>query len=242
MKICAAQTRPVKGDVQSNIERHKKLLDIASSNGAEIVIFPELSITGYEPELARELATTADDNRFDDFQKISDDKQMIIGIGMPTKNDAGIFISMILFQPHDARRIYSKKHLHSSEDKFFTSGQNFPVLTVDETNIALAICYELFVPEHSENAHKNGAKIYMASVVESKSDIERAMKTLSEIAEKYSMTVLMANCVGRTGVYDCDGKTSVWNDKGLLRGQLSEKSEGIIIFDTETQETIEKSI
>ena len=52
MKICAAQTRPVKGNIQQNIENHKKLINLAVVNGADIIIFPELSITGYEPELA----------------------------------------------------------------------------------------------------------------------------------------------------------------------------------------------
>jgi len=57
MKICVAQTRPVKGDIQSNIENHKKFIDLAVSGGADTIIFPELSLTGYEPELAKELAT-----------------------------------------------------------------------------------------------------------------------------------------------------------------------------------------
>jgi predicted amidohydrolase len=47
MKICVAQTRPIKGNIQSNIVNHKKLIDLAVSNGAVIVIFPELSLTGY---------------------------------------------------------------------------------------------------------------------------------------------------------------------------------------------------
>ncbi len=68
MKICVAQTRPSKGDIQSNIERHKKLIDLAVANGANIAVFPELSITGYEPERAKELATIPDDRRFEDFQ------------------------------------------------------------------------------------------------------------------------------------------------------------------------------
>jgi predicted amidohydrolase len=46
MKICVAQTRAIKGDIQSNIDNHKKLIDLAISNGANIVIFPELSLTG----------------------------------------------------------------------------------------------------------------------------------------------------------------------------------------------------
>ena len=71
MKICVAQTRPIKGDIQSNIDNHKKLIDLAVSYGADTVIFPELSLTGYEPELSKKLATNKDDSRFDDFQKLA---------------------------------------------------------------------------------------------------------------------------------------------------------------------------
>lgn len=242
MKICAAQTRPVKGDVQRNIDNHKKLIDLAVSGGANVIIFPELSITGYEPELAKELATDKDDRRFDDFQKIADEKQITIGVGVPTKNNTGISISMIIFQPSKARQIYSKKYLHSSEEPFFVGGQKSIDLRVNNTNVALAVCYEISIPEHAENAFQSGAELYLASVVESVEGVEKAVKMLSGIAEKYSMTVLMANCVGKTGVYDCGGKTSVWNDQGSLVGQLNDTNEGIIIFDTDTQKTIEKTI
>ena len=242
MKICVAQTRPVKGDIQSNIENHKKLIDLAVANGADIVIFPELSITGYEPELAKELATNQDDSRFDDFQKIADTKQITIGVGVPTKNSQGICITMVIFQPHQARQLYSKKYLHSDEEEFFISGQNSTGFIGNKTNIALAICYELSVPEHSENAYKNGAEIYIASVAKTADGVDKAYKSLSDIANKYSMTAFMANCFGQCGGDECAGKSAIWNRQGLLVGQLDDTNEGIIIFDTDTQEIIAKTI
>ena len=57
MKIALVQARPVKGDIEANIAAHKRLIGLAVLNGADMIIFPELSITGYEPELANELAT-----------------------------------------------------------------------------------------------------------------------------------------------------------------------------------------
>ena len=242
MKICVAQTRPVKGDIQSNIDNHKKLIDLAIFYGADTVIFPELSLTGYEPELAKELATTPDDSRFDDFQKISGARLITIGVGVPIKNNAGICISMILFQPHKARQIYSKKYLHADEEGFFISGQNSTGLINNKTSIALAICYELSVPEHSENAFKSGAEIYIASVAKSESGVEKANEILSGIATKYSMAVLMSNCVGPCDNFEAVGKTSIWNNKGLLVAQLNDNSEGILIIDTDTQKLIEKTI
>ena len=64
MIIAVTQIKPVKGDIESNIDNHIKLIDLAVSNGAGAIFFPELSITGYEPELAKELSTDKDDKRF----------------------------------------------------------------------------------------------------------------------------------------------------------------------------------
>ena len=242
MKICVAQTRAVKGDVRSNIDNHKRLIDLAVSNGAGVVIFPELSLTGYEPKLAKELATDQDDSRLDAFQKIADTEQITIGVGVPTKNGVGVCISMVLFQPHKARRTYSKKYLHPDEEEYFVSGQSFTGLKVNGANAALAICYEISVPEHAEDAFKSGAEIYIASVAKFVNGIDRAINRLSDIAHRYSMTVLMSNCVGEADGFECAGKTSIWNDKGLLVGQLNDQDEGLLIIDTATQELIEKTI
>jgi predicted amidohydrolase len=242
MKLCVAQTRPVKGDVQRNIAKHIELLDLAAANGADAVIFPELSLTGYEPTLAKELATRPDDNRFEPFQKIVDAKRMTIGVGVPTKNTSGICISMILFRPQHPRQIYSKGYLHADEEPFFVPGQNPVRLKDGKTNIALAICYELSVPEHSEKAFKNGAQIYIASVAKTASGVEKAIHTLSDIARKYSMMVLMSNCAGLCDGVECGGKSSIWNNEGRLLGQLNDMNEGIIIIDTGTQEIIKKTI
>jgi predicted amidohydrolase len=242
MKICVAQTRPVKGDIQTNINNHKKLIALAVSYGADIIIFPELSITGYEPELAKELATEPEDKRLDDFQNVSDSKHITIGVGMPLKSDSSIVISMILFQPHQPRQTYCKQYLHHDEEPYFIAGKHQVPSMKNKNKMALAICYELSVPEHSENAFKSGAEIYIASVAKSVSGAATAIKTLSDIANKYSMTVLMSNCIGYCDNVYCGGKTSIWNNKGILAGQLNDTNEGIIIINTDTQEVIEKTI
>ncbi len=242
MKICVAQTRPVKGDILLNITNHKKLIDLAVSNGADTIVFPELSLTGYEPELAKELATDKDDNRFDDFQKISDNNHITIGVGVPTKSTIGIYITMVIFQPDQVRQTYSKKYLHSDEEPFFVSGESSIYSLGQKSNVALAICYELSVPEHSEQAFKSGAKMYIASVAKSAGGVEKASRSLSDIAKAYSMTVFMSNCVGYCDNFESAGKTSAWNADGSLLGQLNDIGEGILMVDTDTQEAIVKMI
>lgn len=56
------------------------------------------------------------------------------------------------------------------------------------------------------------------------------------------MTVLMANCVGVCDGCDCAGRTSIWNNQGRLLHQLSHSDEGFLIFDTSSQQVIERTI
>ena len=64
MKICIAQTQALKGNVRQNIQNHLQLIERAVELKSDLIIFPELSITGYEPELAKELATSIEHEMF----------------------------------------------------------------------------------------------------------------------------------------------------------------------------------
>jgi len=215
MRICIAQLRPVKGDVQRNIEKNKRLIDEASLCGARVVIFPELSLTGYEPTFANTLATDPEDRQFDDFQAISRATRITIGVGIPIKTRTRICVGMVLFRPHKPRKTYFKKYLHRDEEVFFVSGEAFPALQIDGTKIALAICYELSVDEHAETASGSAAKVYIASVAKTVKGTD-AICRLSDIASRYSMIALMANCIGESDGWECAGKTSIWNNRDTL--------------------------
>lgn len=241
MIICAAQMRPVKGDVEANIKNHEKLIATALSHGAETIIFPELSLTGYEPHLAEKLATDITDSRFRVFQELSDNHQIIIGAGMPIRQNKGVCIGMIIFQPKQPQQLYSKKYLHPDEEPFFVSGQSTINFIGENNDAALAICYELSIPEHAENAFKHGAQIYVASVAKTAEGVDRAVKRLAEISSKYGMAVLMANCVGECEGKPADGRSTVWSAEGLLLAQLNGKNEGVLIFNSETNSVIENT-
>lgn len=241
MKICIAQTRPVKGDITSNITGHKRLIDLAVRKKSDVIIFPELSITGYEPTLANELAITKNDDLLEEFQEISNQNDIVIGVGMPMKTITGFYISMFIFQPNKDRSIYSKKYLHDDEKPYFESGENFPVLRVKDINIGIAICYELSIPEHSELAFENGANIYLASVAKTKSGVENAWNSLSGIAKRYHVPVLMSNCLGICDGVECIGKSAIWNTDGQLLEALDDQNEGILVYDTD-EKKVEKVI
>jgi predicted amidohydrolase len=238
MKISIAQTRPIKGDILANIEKHKMLIEVASSLKATSIFFPELSLTGYEPELAKDLVTNQEDNRLDCFQQISDRNRITIGLGIPTKTKTGIQISMIVFQPDKPRQTYSKQQLHSDEFPYFEKGDQQIVLNIDNKKVVPAICYESLQPDHSDKASKLGAEIYLASVAKSKNGVNKALTYYPQVSMKYSIPVLMSNCIGSCDNFVSAGFSAVWSKQGRLVGQLDDKNEGILIFDTESEQVI----
>ncbi|MFM7427045.1 MAG: carbon-nitrogen hydrolase family protein [Elainella sp.] len=229
MKIAVAQFRPESGNISSNLARHEQLINLAASRQVELIVFPELSLTGYEPTLANDLATTADDRRFLNLQTLAQTHRMTICVGVPTVSESGIRISMLIFQPDQPVQVYSKRYLHSDEDPFFVPGVAQVLLA---GQIAPAICYELSVPQHAEAAQASGAAIYLTSVAKTHSGVINAAKRLAAIAQQYGMTVFMANCIGPCDNSIAGGQSAVWNAAGELLASLSDTEEGLVAYDS----------
>ncbi len=236
MRVALAQIESLKGNIEKNIENHLKWIKHAIENHANMVVFPELSLTGYEPELAESLATSQDDPRLNEIQSLSDKNNITIGVGLPTKKDSNLFVSMIIFQPNQERITYSKQYLYPPEKSIFTAGKTPLILKLETEVVSPAICYEASTKAHFEYASQNNATIYIASVLSSVNGIDEELKKLSDIAKSKKMVTFMANYVGKSGGYECAGKSSVWNEDGELLGQLGDKAEGLIIFDTKSKE------
>ena len=241
MRVAIAQIEAKKGNVEKNIENHLKWIKQAILNNADMLVFPELSVTGYEPDLAENLATNQDDTRLDEIQNLSDRNGITIGVGLPTKDESDVFVSMIIFQPQKERITYSKQYLYPPEESIFKAGKNPLVLNFETEVVSPAICYEISNKAHCEFAKRNKATIYIASVLSSINGIDADMEKLSDIAKHNNLVTFMANYVGESGGYKCAGKSSVWDTTGKLIGQLDSETEGILIYDTETKEIVKKT-
>ncbi|MEL6974838.1 MAG: carbon-nitrogen hydrolase family protein [Bacteroidota bacterium] len=238
MKIGIAQIQSKKGDVTHNIAHHLAFIERAIEAEVDLIVFPELSITGYEPALAEQLATTKEDEIFEPFQKLADTSNITIGIGMPILAKEGIYISMLLFQPMLERLVYSKKLLHEDELPFFTSGTHQPSLTIKDTDIALGICYETLQRSHFVEAKENGAHVYVASVAKPHRGSAKAYVHFPAIAQEFQTPILMCNAIGFCDDFVCNGQSAVWNNQGQLLGELDDTNEGMLVYDTEMQKVL----
>ena len=238
MKICVAQLKPVKGDIEANIIKHITAIEHAVEAGANAIFFSELSLTGYEPELAKDLATTPNDTRLDIFQNLSDKFSMTIGVGLPTQGVSGIHISMICFQPQKVRAQYSKQQLHADELSYFVEGNGQLLLTIGLQVIAPGICYESLQKNHSDDAVKLGATIYVASVAKSENGIIKGDAHYPAVAASYSIPVLLSNSIGFSDNFMSVGKSSVWTKDGKLSARLHADQEGLLIYDTDLEKAM----
>lgn len=236
MKICLAQIQSEKGNISKNIQSHLTFVERAIELNSDLIVFPELSITNYEPELANEHATDINDSFLNPFQDLSDRNKITIGIGMPTKATDGINISMLIFQPNKKRTVYSKCLLHSDELPYFVPSNNQPFLKLKGKNIALGICYETLQREHFVKAKENNADLYIASVSKPDRGTDKAYVHFPTIAREFETPILMCNSIGYSDNFVANGLSSVWNKKGELIGQLNKENQGLLIYDIRTEE------
>ncbi|WP_278020728.1 carbon-nitrogen hydrolase family protein [Flavobacterium ginsengisoli] len=232
MILAAAQTKPKRGDISANLLNHYQLIELAAENGANLIAFPELSITGYERENAEALIFTEDDYRIDHLKELSVRNNIVIIAGAPIKIDSKLYIGEFIIAPDDSVSIYTKQFLHEGEDEFFDSTFDFnPMLTIEDQNISFAICADIDNPLHPENAAKNDTDIYVASIFFSPNGIPNAYRDLQNYAEKHKMNVLMSNFSGESWGSPSAGQSAFWNNKGELIAQMNDSDSGLLLVE-----------
>jgi predicted amidohydrolase len=256
MKIAAAQLRAVPGDVEANLVRHERALEFAAGLGAESVIFPELSLTGYEPARAAHLAAQAHlsgsgpdmtwptagnpgSAALRRVQAACDRLGVIAAVGMPWSNGEHLHIGMFWHAPGERPLVYAKRHLHADEEPFFKpSPLGQLLLELPGASLAPAICYESLLDSHAAQAAELGADTYLASVAKSARGVERARAHYAEIARRHRMRVLMANAVGASDAFVSAGQSAAWDTEGRLLAELPATVEGLLLLDTRQNQAL----
>jgi predicted amidohydrolase len=234
MILAAAQTKAKRGDIDSNLADHYRLIKIAAQKGADLIAFPELSITGYERENAAELAFSKDDSRIDQLRELAIEYNIIVIAGAPIQTESELFIGEFIIFPDNSVSIYTKQFLHEGEDEFFQSSFDYnPMLTIENKKISFAICADIDNPLHPENASKKETSIYIASIFFTPNGIPNAYRDLQNYAQKHKMNVLMSNFSGESWGYPSGGKSAFWNNKGELVAQMNDSDSGLLLIENQ---------
>lgn len=235
MKIVAAQMRSAPGDVDGNIERHVHFIDLAASCGGAAVFFPEMSLTGYEPRMAEQLAMTADDARLEVFQSLSDRHQILIAIGGPYRGSDGPEIGMFVFRCGLAPAVYTKQMLHADELPYFRAGTTPLSVTIGKEILVPSICFESLQMDSALRAKEAGATVYIASVAKNMAGMARAHRHYATVARELGMIVMVANGVGHADGFEMTGESAAWDNSGGLGCSAGTGDEALLVYDLAKQ-------
>jgi len=216
--IGLAQTVVSNGNIEKNTYHHLEMIKLASKQGADIVVFPELSLTGYELELARELAIPDEAEHFSALSQAAVNHNVVVIAGCPLKLKqlTKPTIGAVICFPNGKVNFYSKQYLHTGEEEYCATGLSDYVFNVKGHQIGLAVCADFTEPLHSEKAKILEAEIYLVSALITDKGFEVDAKILSDIATKHKFPVLLANHISETGGWQGCGNNSIWNAKGEL--------------------------
>lgn len=215
-KIAVAQVPSEKGNVEKNIQRHIDAIDSARKEKVTLIVFPELSLTGYEPELANTLAFSVDDVRLTKLLAAAIENRIWVVAGAPLKSGKSLDIGAVIISPEGFISTYSKMNFHSGEDQFFSESSEQKILEIQSHKVALAICADTNNPDHVKAYVENGATIYVAGSLITESGYTADTENLSSYAREHKILVTMANHNCPTGSWNPVGKSAAWSKDGLL--------------------------
>ena len=236
MKIGLAQIKSDKGDINGNLRHHLDLLGNLAAGEVELVIFPELSLSNYDPDIAVSAAIGPEDTRLDAIQQFADRTEISVGVGFPERSSDKPFITLVVFSPSRPRTVIHKSHLHEDELPYFsTLNESASVLELSK-RVAVAICYEITVDAHIESAMAKNMDLYLASVAKTAKGIREAKTQLSAKAREFKVPILVANSVGTCEGKVAGGGSMVIDVDGTVIGALNDTEEAILIYDSEARD------
>ncbi|WLG88251.1 carbon-nitrogen hydrolase family protein [Pseudomonas cucumis] len=218
LTIAAAQSISIAGDLAANMAWHRRFMQVAAEQGVQLLVFPELSLTGYERGLATELAIAPDAGVLQPLRDFAREVGVTSVVGMPIRlsDDSPVLIGALVLGADGSLGIYSKQHLHPGEEVAFAPGTGGSTLKIGTDTVALAVCADFSHASHAAAAARRGADLYAAGVLITENGYAPDTALLQGYACTHSMAVLMANHGGATGGWASAGRSAVWAADGTL--------------------------
>jgi predicted amidohydrolase len=212
LSIAVAQPPLVSYDVAANALAHAATVRAAA---ARVVVFPELSLTGYElaaPALA------ADDPRLAPIAAACAETGSVALVGAPLRGEAGqSHIATLALGAPGGVSAYRKMWLSAEEAQRFTPGPGPVVLDVDGWRLGLAICKDTGEPRHAADTAALGMDVYVAGTVKSVEEADLQDERARRVAAAHGVWVAVASFAGSTGGgFDrAAGRSAIWTPGGV---------------------------
>lgn len=254
MKIALCQINPTLGAFSFNEEKILKVYNNAVGQAADLVVFPELAITGYPPQdlLYHEGFVSTN---LDVLKRIASQTSIPVLIGYVRAADGKLFNSVALCQDGMVMDSYDKMLLPTydvfDEDRYFTAGDKPGLMNVNLggklIKLGVQICEDLWDEDYNckvtDSLKQAGAEL-IVNISASPYSEGKPARRKDLIAGKVSDTVLpflYCNVVGAQDELIFDGSSLALDSSGNLLAQGKYFAEDIVLVDLDTSNSIEFS-
>src|SRR5918911_532578 len=246
MKVALAQIDTVVGDVWGNVEKAAEALDRAVEGGAELVAFPELTITGYPPEDLLLRPSFIQDNldALEEFAgKVPEGVAAAIGFvdlnGDLHNACAVVSDGEILYRYH---KRYLPNYSVFDENRYFREGEGaLPILKMGRALVGLSICEDIWYPSGPVREQAwGGAGVFLNINVPPYHRLKGASRErmLAVRASDYGCYVVWCNLVGGQDELVFDGRSVVFDPGGELVARAKQFEEDLLFVDLYPEEAL----
>lgn len=252
MKIAAAQINPHVGNVQANLKKILEQIGKAKELGADVVLFPEMSLTGYPPRdlLERKHLIDENINALNDLAPQIQDIVVILGYVEQNLTDEGkpLYNAAAVIEKGDIAYVTYKSLLPTydvfDEDRYFEPAAGIAPIKINGQKMALTICEDIWADElcgprqiyHKdpieELAKKKVQMILNISASPWSIGKDAVRKELIQAqAKKYEVPVVFCNQVGGNDELVFDGNSFAVDAKGEIISHAKSFEEDLILID-----------
>jgi predicted amidohydrolase len=213
--VAVAQPPCVPGDAGANAAAHA---DAVRSAGARVVVFPEMSLTGYMFDAP---AVDGDDGVLAPIVSACAETGSVALVGAPVQGRGGWSIGVLAVDGDGGRVAYRKMFLGGAEAASFVPGTEPAVVEVDGWRLGVAVCKDTGVAEHAARTCALGVDVYVAGVLEFPEDAAVVEQRARRIASEHRVWAAFASFAGSAGGgYEAaPGGSGIWQPGGVVRAR-----------------------
>ncbi|MBN1550133.1 carbon-nitrogen hydrolase family protein [bacterium] len=162
LKIAAASIANYIGDYEKSIDSIQKWTQKAKAKDADVILFPELNLTGYiTAPIAADIALPLDNRYNEMIVDICKDNSIVICYGFIEKEDQNLFCTHAIVDKDGIVGTQRKIHVPRQEADYWKPGNNIQVFDVNGTKIGLSICRDSFFPEYQRTLYFKGCEVVL---------------------------------------------------------------------------------
>jgi NAD+ synthase (glutamine-hydrolysing) len=239
MRIALAQINTVVGDLDGNREHILGRLEDAKRANADLVLFPELAVTGYPPEdlLLRPGFIRAAERSLDEIARAA--RGIVALVGTP-HFDRDLFNACAVCAGGEVKAVYRKRFLPNygvfDEDRYFAPGHDLFLLEHGDVLIGPTICEDVWQPgpPATELALAGAQLITNLSASPFHLGKEREREEMLAVRARDNVAfVAFVNAVGGQDELVFDGHSVVLDDNGEVLARAPGFEEALLVVDVE---------